>query len=110
LEHLLKLAEFISEYWYKMVMLIGFVLLVIGLTMPIQAIPNIALVLIALGTFLIGLGEWLNHPHRVRFNPHLHFQIHVRSRKNSLGGVLTVISGVAVVGFGIVVAARQYLP
>lgn len=50
------------DYWYKAVLVISTVLLVIALTVPLQGVKNSIVALICLGGVFIGLGEWINHP------------------------------------------------
>jgi hypothetical protein len=50
------------DYWYKAVLVISTVLLVISLTVPLQGVSNSTIALICLGGIFIGLGEWVNHP------------------------------------------------
>jgi hypothetical protein len=92
------LKNFAVDYWYKLLALVSVVVLVLGLTVPLQ-VPNRPVVLIAIGGFLFGLGQWINHPYQERVGPG--FKIHGHPRVNHPGGVLTEIVGMGLVGWGV---------
>lgn len=94
------------DRWYKVLIVASFALLVLSLTVPILAIPNSALALMALGGFLIGLGEWVNHPRQERINVQQRFSIVHYNRKNHAGGVATCVAGALLIvgGIGLIAA------
>jgi hypothetical protein len=92
------LKNFAVDYWYKLLALVSVAVLVLGLTVPLQ-VPNKPVVLIALGGFLFGLGQWINHPYQEQIG--VGFKISGHPRKNHLGGVLTEIVGAALVVWGV---------
>ena len=49
-----------GDTWYKAVMSLGIMGFIIALIFDIKAISNIQLLLLSLGLFFIGLGEWKN--------------------------------------------------
>jgi len=92
------------DYWYKLMIVIGLFFLTISLTVPVQMISNAALALMALGTMLVGIGEWVNHPFQSAINLGLGIEINHHNRRNHPGGVVTVIVGLVVFIAGAVVA------
>jgi hypothetical protein len=58
--------SFVTDYWYKLLTYVGFVLFVISLVYELQAtITNAQLMLLSIGIFLNGLAEWLFRSHRL---------------------------------------------
>lgn len=47
--------------WYKVVMCLGFVLIVVGLTVDVRVLTNGETLLFGAGLVLFGLGEWKNY-------------------------------------------------
>ena len=87
------------DYWYKAVLVISTGVLVVSLTVPMQAAPNGVIATISLGGLFIGLGEWINHPLRVGVG--YGYQISGHPRSNSFLGVMFVLLGLALVGYGV---------
>jgi len=83
------------DYWYKMLIPICVGLFVLSLTVPLQVIPNGALMLISIGGFLIGTGEWINHPYQEWVHPSMTRKYISYSRKTCTGG-LFLAAGLAV--------------
>jgi len=107
LETLLKNLSLDS--WYKMLILLSVILLITSLTVPIQVLPNGALALMAIGGFLIGMGEWINHPYREYVDPYLRYKVSGHPRSPCVGGVVADILGVLSFIAGLVVAVRYLL-
>ncbi len=61
--------NFAIDSWYKAVLYIGAVLLVVSFFVDVRGISNGQLQLLAAGAFLIGLGEWKNHKVASWFKP-----------------------------------------
>lgn len=61
----MNLGDFLKnlaiDSWYKAVLYLGAVILVLSLFIKVQGISNAALQLISGGALLVGLGEWKNH-------------------------------------------------
>lgn len=93
-----KLAEFLKrlelDYWYKLVTLISAFILGMALFMPLQ-IDNKAVALFALGSLLIGVGEWINHPGRTIVNPTTGVYFTDNKRFNKPAGNLLDVIGLA---------------
>ncbi|WP_186269993.1 hypothetical protein [Burkholderia gladioli] len=81
------LKNFALDYWYKMLIAASLVFMVIALTVKIYAIPNAALFLLATGGFLIGMGEWVNHPYQEALSPDRSFKITGHLRRPKVGGL-----------------------
>lgn len=88
-----------SDTWYKAVMSLGVIGFVIALMVDIKAISNNQLLLLSLGLFFIGLGEWKNHK-KVSFikeaNAYTGPAAFIKStvRKPDLIGTILVVLGV----------------
>jgi len=50
------------DYWYKALVVLSAVLLLISLTVELKGIENSIAQLLCLGVLFIGIGEWINHP------------------------------------------------
>lgn len=61
----MSLVEFfkslVLDTWYKALVYLGGVVLVLSLFIDVKGITNSQLQLLSSGVFLIGLGEWKNH-------------------------------------------------
>ncbi|WP_231753035.1 hypothetical protein [Burkholderia sp. TSV86] len=92
--------KFIIDYWYKMLIPISVILFILAITTDLHTIPNGPLVLLSIGLFMIGLGEWINHPLQtsagVNFGQKMVIVAHPRRPK--VGGVVLDIVG-AILGF-----------
>jgi hypothetical protein len=87
------------DYWYKAVLAISAVLLLVALTTPLQGVKNSVVSIICLGGVFVGLGEWINHPYQEAI--HHGYKISGYPRKDNLLGTLFVFLGLVLAGFGI---------
>ncbi|WP_141229392.1 hypothetical protein [Cellvibrio mixtus] len=87
------------DYWYKAVLVISTALLIISLTVPLQGVSNSVVALICVGSILIGLGEWINHPYQEKIGSG--FKISGHPRSNSFFGVALLMSGIFISGYGV---------
>lgn len=87
------LKTFTIDYWYKMLILASLAFAFVALTMQIHVITNGALLLLSLGGFLIGTGEWINHPYREAVNFTLGAKISGHPRSVKVGGVALDVAG-----------------
>ncbi|MFY1765748.1 hypothetical protein [Escherichia coli] len=55
------------DYWYKALTVVGAALFVFNGTSFFDRYPVVPLGFLSSGIFYIGLGEWINHPLKVRF-------------------------------------------
>ena len=91
------------DMWYKALVYVGGIILILSIFMEVKGIANIHVQLLSLGVFLIGLGEWKNHKIQLITrspsitDPGALIQAYVR--KNDLFGVILEIVG----GFCLVV-------
>lgn len=86
------------DYWYKAVLAISTVLLIITLTVPLQGLSNSTIALICLGGVFIGLGEWINHPLQTKVG--YNFKITSYPRRLTFLGSVFVIFGLVLAGYG----------
>lgn len=93
-----SIRNFTIDRWYKLLALVSAGLLVVSLTVPLQ-VPNKPVVLIALGGFLFGLGQWINHPLQEQIGGG--FKISGYPRRSHPGGVITEIVGTVLAACGI---------
>ncbi|EOV8217199.1 hypothetical protein ACOGYS_000200 [Edwardsiella piscicida] len=61
------IANMKIDYWYKVLVAVGVVLFILNGTSILSRYPTIPIAFLSVGMFLIGLGEWINHPFRARF-------------------------------------------
>lgn len=87
------------DYWYKAVLAISTVLLIVSLTMPLQSVSNSCAQLLCLGGVFIGLGEWINHPLQTRVGAG--FKITGYPRRFTFLGSVFVLLGFVCIYFGI---------
>ena len=87
------------DYWYKAVLAISTVLLIVSLTVPLQGIGNVCAQLLCLGGVFIGLGEWINHPLQTKIGPN--FKITGYPRRFTFLGSVFVVLGFVCIYFGI---------
>lgn len=92
------LKSLVIDYWYKAVTVASVVFLLTALTVDLKGVDNKTVILISLGTFFIGLGEWINHPLQTRIAPGM--KITSYNRKASLRGNLFDILGFSLVSIG----------
>ena len=94
------------DVWYKALVYIGGVALLLSLFIDVKGITNTQLQLIASGLFLVGLGEWKNtktktriKPPNVYTGPALLMQSNVW--KPDLIGLLFDVAGLVLLGVGV---------
>lgn len=61
------LSKLSLDVWYKVILLLGFVLIMISVLFASKALNNDRLFYLGLGLFLISVGEWKNHKTVVNF-------------------------------------------
>ncbi|MDA2912445.1 hypothetical protein MYX77_00535 [Acidobacteriia bacterium AH_259_A11_L15] len=101
------LKSFAIDTWYKAVMYLGGVVLVISFFAEAKGLTNDQLQLLSGGVFLVGLGEWKNHkevswikpPNVYTGGPAL---MSATVRKADLVGVVLDLAGVVLIGLSIV--------
>jgi hypothetical protein len=89
------------DYWYKAVLVIGAVSLIISLTIDIKGVGNIPVLMFSLSAIFVGIGEWINHPlTTVLYHPNINLPGGLKGegyiRKNSMLGMFFVIIGVVI--------------
>lgn len=99
------LSNLILDYWYKVLMVVGFfVFLLAGLGL-LSAFPIAPTVLISSGLFFLGLGEWINHPLQTEFVEanayHPSGQLTGYPRNNTPVGVLFALLGFSLIIYGL---------
>ena len=106
------LEQLIIDHWYKAMLTLSTVLLILSLTVDIRVISNESLALLSTGLIFISLGEWINHPLQTAlFNPLIDqtttYKLTSNNRKpcrlgnlfNILGGLFVCMGAVAVYRF-----------
>lgn len=94
------------DTWYKAVMYCGVALFAVGLTVNVRGITNGEALLLGVGLFLIGLGEWKNHKVAAWIKPPNVYTggaalMQTKIRKADALGILFELCGVVAVGFGL---------
>jgi len=87
------------DKWYKVVVALSAAALIAALTIPLQ-IPNGQVAKVALGAFLFGIAEWMQHPLVTRIAPGM--KITGYPRRASVSGTVTDILGLALIAWGTV--------
>lgn len=100
------LKSFAIDTWYKAVMYLGGVVLVVSFFVDVRGLTNHQLQLLSAGAFLIGLGEWKNHKESSWFKPPNAYTggpalVTETVRRPDPIGVVFVITGVTMIAFGI---------
>ena len=94
------------ESWYHVFVLLGAAGIIASLTIELKGIGNIHALLLSLGVFFIGIGEWINHPLQTKLMPPNVFApgggvISGHPRNASLLGSLFDLLGIALVALGL---------
>lgn len=63
------LSKLALDYWYKVMMVVGIVVFLLAGAGLLKAYPTVPTALISLGTFFVGVGEWINHPLQTAIMP-----------------------------------------
>ncbi|KAB2910263.1 MAG: hypothetical protein F9K29_25230 [Hyphomicrobiaceae bacterium] len=87
------LDNFQITTWYKAVIAASVLVLIAALA---AGRPNVAMV--ALGGFLFGIGQWINHPKRIGFAPG--YKITKTSREASAPGLFLEGVGILLIAWG----------
>ncbi len=56
------IAAFKIQYWYHVFIMLGAIGIIVAVVFDLKGIANMHALLFFLGVFLIGIGEWINHP------------------------------------------------
>jgi len=99
------LSKLALDHWYKVLIAVSAAVFLLTGTGVLKAFPTAATALISLGTFFIGLGEWINHPLQTGFLPpnvyHPGGVLTGHPRRTSLIGNLFLLLGAILIGFGL---------
>lgn len=93
------------EHWYKMIVLLSAIIFMLCGAGLLPALPTTTTLLVSLGCFFVGIGEWINHATEIEFLPpsafrpsgHLTYQV----RKPRLLGSLFNLLGLLLTGIGV---------
>lgn len=94
------------DYWYKALVVVSATILIVSLTVKLEGIENQIIQLLSLGTLLLCIGEWINHPLQTAL---MHPNIYARGggkitsykRKSCLLGSLFDILGFIILFIGV---------
>jgi len=101
------LSKLKLDYWYKALVALSAVLLLMSLTVDLKGIENSIAQLLCLGSLFIGIGEWINHPLQTAIMPPNAYyapggaKITSYSRKPCLLGSLFDVLGFTIVAVGV---------
>lgn len=93
------LEKLALDHWYKVLMAGGFTVFLLTAAGLLPALPVKPCLLISLGTFFFGLGEWRNHPLQTRIAGNFKITGHPRAA-NGVGSVFDLL-GLALIGYGL---------
>jgi hypothetical protein len=98
------LSRMALEYWYQVFMVVCVIVFLLCGAGMLKAFPVLPTAAISAGGFFLGLGEWINHPLQTTIVNPTAFQpggiITGHPRSNSAIGIMFVIVGIGLVGFG----------
>ena len=98
-------ARFELDHWYKVLMLVGAAGVAGALVFEFHGVDNLHAQLLSLGVFLVGMGEWINHPLRTAvFQETRYDPIHVvtgHPREPKRLGTLFDLLGALLIGVAI---------
>jgi len=90
------------DYWYKATLALASCILILSLTVELKAVGNAAVQLVSLGTVVLSLGEWVNHPLQTRMDPLLRFKVEGHNRQPCLFGWILDCAGLVLLALGII--------
>ena len=92
------------DYWYKACTALGAVITLAAVIAKVNLGNNLTAFSIGSGLFLLGVGEWINHPLQTGFfrQPGVYTTVSGHPRNNSPGGCITALIGIALIACGIV--------
>lgn len=61
------LGQLSLDYWYKVLVVVGFVVFLLTGAGLMHALPTAPALLMSAGAFWVGIGEWINHPFQSYF-------------------------------------------
>ncbi len=101
------LAKLNIDYWYHAVTVLSGVILFFSLFIEIQETSNSLVQLVSLGCFLIGLGEWINHPLQTKLHTPNEFMptggiTSGHPRNNRFLGICFVMIGILLLFIGFI--------
>jgi hypothetical protein len=94
------------EYWYHVFIVLGVAGTVAALTVDLKGIANSHALLLSMGAFFVGMGEWINHPLQTGIVPPNVYLggggiITGHPRRNSMLGIAFDIIGLVFVGIAL---------
>lgn len=89
------------DHWYKVLIPLSLVLFVLSITVDLLVISNASLILLSLGLFLVGIGEWINHPRQEAINLHFNMKITLHRWKPKAWGIALDLAGATLGGMGL---------
>lgn len=99
------LSKLALDYWYKVLMVVSVAIFILAGAGFLKAFSVAPTATISAGAFFISLGEWINHPLQSAIIPgnayHPSGVISGHPRKNSTIGVIFVLLGISLVGYGV---------
>lgn len=103
--------ELTLDAWYKSLVYIGGVALIISFSFEVKGINNIQLQLLASGFFFFGLGEWKNHKNEYAIKPPNAYTgppalITFSMWKPDIVGLLFDLVGIVLIALGIINIAK----
>ncbi|MHB0926907.1 MAG: hypothetical protein ACYC1F_10425 [Gallionellaceae bacterium] len=97
MEH--PLSKLALDHWYKVLMVAGFAVFLLAAAGLLPSLPVKPALLVALGTFFFGLGEWCNHP--LQTHLHLNIKITGHPRRLCISGIAFDLLGFALIAIGL---------
>jgi hypothetical protein len=93
------LSKLDLDDWYQVLMVVCVIVFLLAGAGILKAFPVAPTAAVSAGGFFVGLGEWINHPLQVAMSAV--GVAHGHPRKNSPVGILFLVLGIGLIGFGI---------
>lgn len=91
-----ELKGLATDKWYRALTYIGAVVLIAVVAIPNDAELRKTLILLALGTILVGIGQWIDHGYQTKVGPG--FLVHGYPYEASITGTLLLLGGLGLIG------------
>jgi len=99
------LSKLELDYWYKVLMVVSFVVFLLAAMGLLKAFPTAPTAFISLGVFFIGMSEWINHPLQTGFLPATIYRpggvVTSHPRRSSFIGNIFLWPGLILVALGL---------
>lgn len=93
------LSKLALEHWYQVLMVAGLAVFLLAAGGLLPALPSQPALLVSLGVFFFGLGEWCNHPLQVSVG--FNFKLTGHPRNPRFSGICFDLLALGLIGLGL---------